>query len=165
MPQSYSWEITPDPAPVPVDSTSASTTAAAVSVPPTQRLGILRPFRRDQKNSFAVGSGETLLKSLLGQVLGTVAGDAENRGELAWDTDYGSRLHILKHSMNRPARDEIAKALVISVVRRYMPNVVVTRTRVVQVDAAVYLLVGFKPRTTGSDIVTPEYEVTVPMAV
>ena len=164
MPQSYSWEITPDPAPVPVDSAAASTTAAATPVPPTQRLGILRPFRRDQKNGFALGSGEILLTSLLGQLLGTVAGAAERPGEIPWDPDVGSRVRRLKHSMNRPARDEIARAFVVDAVRRYLPQIIVTRARILQRDTALYIVIGYKGRTNAASIYTPEKEVAVPLA-
>ena len=53
--------------------------------------GIITPFVRDQKGDWANGSGADLIRSKVAQALGT------RRGELAWHTNRGSRLHLLRH--------------------------------------------------------------------
>ena len=53
--------------------------------------GLLRPFRRDQKADFAAAGGEEVIKSAVGQVLGTMGSSDFTQGEVAWRTDYAER--------------------------------------------------------------------------
>lgn len=88
--------------------------------------GLLRPFRRDEKNDFANGSGAELVKAAVGQVLGTRTSTATTIGELPWRPEFGSLLHTLRHSNNNDGLKQIAKGFVIDAIRRWEPRVRVT---------------------------------------
>lgn len=47
--------------------------------------GLVHPFRRDKKQDFAFAEGEELVRSAVGQVLGTASASDFTDGELPWD--------------------------------------------------------------------------------
>lgn len=71
--------------------------------------GLLRPFRRDQKNDFANARGASLFQSRAGQVLGTRASSVAGPGELRFRPNFGSRLHLLRHKKITPITRELAR--------------------------------------------------------
>lgn len=85
--------------------------------------GIIRPFRRDQKNDFANAEGLPLVSSCVGQVLGTRGGSDFSQGEVPWDTERGSALHLLRHQKNDVALREMARIYVAEALRRQEPRV------------------------------------------
>lgn len=92
--------------------------------------GILRPFQRDAKNDFANGSGDALLASRIGQILGTRARSGSSPGEVAWRPNFGSRLHLLRHANNTSQRQALARSYLVEALSRWEPRVVPTEVEV-----------------------------------
>ena len=92
--------------------------------------GVLRPFRRDRKADFAVGSGEALIRSAVGQVLGTMAASEFTPGELPWRTEFGSGLHLLRHHKNDALLQELARIHVVDALKRWEPRIRVTSVQI-----------------------------------
>ncbi len=92
-------------------------------------VGLLRPFRRDQKADFAAEGGEHLIRSAVGQILGTSAASDFTPGELPWRTELGSLLHLLRHQKNDAALQELARVYVVEALKRWEPRVVVSFVR------------------------------------
>jgi phage baseplate assembly protein W len=67
-----------------------------------------------------------LLRSAVGQVLGTMAQSEVTQGELPWRTEFGSRLHLLRHHKNDAVLQELARAYVVEALKRWEPRIVVT---------------------------------------
>lgn len=126
MPTPLSWTLLPDPvaaSPVAAEVSAAQAAANALQGLPTfLGRGLLRPFRRDQKNDLATATGEALVKACLVQVLGTKADSAVSSGELPWRTDFGSRLHLLRHQNNTDGMLELA-AVMVQEAARWEPRV------------------------------------------
>jgi len=93
-------------------------------------VGILRPFRRDQKSDFAAAGGEALIRSAVGQILGTVGSSDFTQGEVPWRTTFGSLLHLLRHQKNDNVLQELARVYVVDVLKRWEPRVTVTDVQV-----------------------------------
>lgn len=100
--------------------------------------GILRPFVRDQKNDLANTDGEALLIACVGQVLGTRADTPTSAGELPFRTEFGSRLHMLRHRNVGETTDLLAVFYCEEALAAWEPRVQVTTVRVIA---------GDKPRT------------------
>ncbi len=130
MPTSYSWPLVPDPTPsvpdAPETAAQQAASAAERGLPSYLGQGLLRPFRRDEKNDFANGSGPALVKSAVGQVLGTKASTAQSPGECPWDTEFGSRLHILRHRNN----PQLAGVIAQEALSKWEPRITVTTARI-----------------------------------
>lgn len=84
--------------------------------------GLIRPFQRDEKNDFANTSGEPLVRSCIGQILGTRCGSDTTQGELPWRSEFGSLLYMLRHLRNDLATVELAKVHVADALRRWEPR-------------------------------------------
>jgi uncharacterized protein len=95
-------------------------------------FGLLRPFRRDQKADFAAAGGEAVVRSAVGQILGTVGASDFTQGELPWRTEFGSLLHLLRHQKNDRVLEELARVYVVDALRRWEPRVVVTSVQVMR---------------------------------
>jgi hypothetical protein len=93
-------------------------------------FGLVRPFRRDQKSDFAADGGERLIRSAVGQILGTMAGSDFTQGEVPWRTEFGSLLHLLRHQRNDAVLQELARVYVVDALKRWEPRVVVTSVRI-----------------------------------
>jgi uncharacterized protein len=93
-------------------------------------FGLLRPFRRDQKADFAAAGGEQLIRSAVGQILGTIGSSDATSGELPWRTDFGSLLHRLRHQKNDSLLQELARVYVVDALKRWEPRVVVTELQI-----------------------------------
>ena len=90
----------------------------------------MRPFRRDQKADFAAAGGEALIKSAVGQVLGTVGASDFTQGELPFRTEFGSLLHLLRHQKNDRVLQELARVYVVDALKRWEPRVRITSVEV-----------------------------------
>ena len=93
-------------------------------------FGLIRPFRRDRKTDFAAAGGEAVVRSAVGQILGTMAASDVTPGELPWRTELGSLLHLLRHQKNDAALQELARVHVVDALRRWEPRVQVTTVQV-----------------------------------
>jgi len=93
-------------------------------------FGLLRPFRRDRKTDFAAAGGEAVVRSAVGQILGTMAASEATPGEVPWRTELGSLLHLLRHQQNDAALEELARVHVVDALRRWEPRVQVTSVQV-----------------------------------
>lgn len=122
------WPLVPDAEPTPPTATDAEVAAASAERGQLAFLGfgILRPFRRDEKNDFANSGGLRLLDARLGQLLGTKADSVAGAGELPWRTEFGSRLHILRHRNNSDGLSDLAAAIATEAIEKWEKNVVVT---------------------------------------
>lgn len=85
--------------------------------------GLLRPFRRDEKNDFAYAEGEPLVRACVGQLLGMQGSSDFSRGELEWDPERGSKLYLLRHQNNDALLRELAKVYVQDAIVRFEPRV------------------------------------------
>ena len=125
MASQATWTLLPtiaDDASVQVSDNEVTTSTSLVFL----GNGLLRPFRRDEKNDFANGSGEELVRSAVGQVLGTRCTSATQVGELPWRPEFGSLLPTLRHANNSDEIQQIAQAFVVDALRRWEPRVRVT---------------------------------------
>lgn len=125
-------------------------------------MGLLRPFQRDQKNDFATGKGNDLLKSRIGQILGT------EEGELEYDSAFGSKLHLLRHrgaSFDAETTDELARFYVVDAVRRFEKGARITRVSVRKTSAGngEEIHVKFVPVDPRGNRLGPEDDVTIPV--
>ena len=93
-------------------------------------FGILRPLRRDKKNDWAAAGGEALVRSAVGQILGTMAASNFTQGELPWRTEFGSLLHLLRHQKNDAVLQELARVHVADALKRWEPRVQLTSVQV-----------------------------------
>jgi phage baseplate assembly protein W len=93
-------------------------------------FGLLRPLRRDQKADFAAAGGEQLIRSAVGQILGTIGSSDATPGELPWRTEFGSLLHRLRHQKNDSVLQELARVHVVDALKRWEPRIVVTAMEV-----------------------------------
>ncbi len=88
--------------------------------------GLLRPFRRDEKQDFANGGGVLLVVSAVGQILGTRAASEANQGELQWRPEFGSLVHLLKHRNNNAILRELARTTSMEALDRWEPRANIT---------------------------------------
>jgi phage baseplate assembly protein W len=93
-------------------------------------FGLLRPFRRDAKSDWADDGGEAVIRSAVGQILGTMAGSDFTQGECPWRTEFGSLVHLLRHQKNDAALQELARVYVVDALKRWEPRVQVTSVQV-----------------------------------
>ncbi len=93
-------------------------------------FGLLRPFRRDLRSDFAAAGGDAVIRSAVGQILGTVGSSDFTQGELPWRTEFGSLLHLLRHQKNDRVLQELARVYVVDALKRWEPRVVVTSVQV-----------------------------------
>lgn len=144
---------------------SAAAQAASKGLPAFLGTGLLRPFRRDQKSDFASGSGLDNVKACVGQVLGTRATSAMAVGEVPWRSDFGSRLHLLRHKGNKETLGDLAVVMIEEALLRWEPRARVTLAEVVpQANARVLLLrVRFNIVDQSGRVVTPDQSTDVPI--
>jgi phage baseplate assembly protein W len=132
---SYSWPLLPDAPqpqpPTPAEQAAADAAAnAAKGLPSFLGAGLLRPFRRDEKNDLANGDGIDVVAAALGQILGTRADSASGPGELPWRTDFGSRLHLVRHRNMNDATNDLVTVMVQEAVARWEPRIRVVRAAI-----------------------------------
>lgn len=101
-----------------------------MAIPAFLGNGLLRPFRRDQKNDFANGAGAALIQSTAGQILGTKCDGPRGVGELPWRTEFGSRLYLLRHRPLNETLRELARFYSQEALTRWEPRIVVSQALV-----------------------------------
>lgn len=95
--------------------------------------GLLTPFRRDKKSDFASGGLAALVRSCVGQVLGTRADDGRMTGELPWRPEFGSHLHKLGFLPIDETFAAIVRTKIIAAIGQWEPRARVTKVRVSRV--------------------------------
>ena len=93
-------------------------------------FGLIRPFQRDRKADFAAAGGEALIRSAVGQILGTHGSSEATTGEIPWRPELGSRLDLLRHQKNDAVLQELGRAYVVDALKRWEPRVRVTSVKV-----------------------------------
>lgn len=172
MPTLLSWPLVPD-APIP-DSSGGGTPstaqtqaaeAAARGVPTFIGRGIRRPFTRDKKNDFATAEGLELVQANLVQAIGTKGPTATTQGEVPWRTEFGSRLHVMRHRNNTDAMRSFATAVTREAAQQWEPRARVTRTDVLPSARPRELLVRskFEVVERNGRVVAPGLDVEVPI--
>ena len=128
MPVSASFPLAPEPPTAPPEAAPPEVAARSMHDVTQGFLGfgLLRPFRRDLKADFAADGGERLVRSAVGQILGTMAGSDFTQGEMPWRTEFGSLLYLLRHRRNDAVLQELARVYVVDALKRWEPRVVVT---------------------------------------
>lgn len=94
--------------------------------------GLLAPFRRGA-NDFVAAGGSELIKSSIRTILGTRCGSATTQGEIPFNQDLGTLLHLLRHeNMDDPTMEELARYYVVDAIRRNEPRVRLKEVRFVK---------------------------------
>jgi len=93
-------------------------------------FGLIRPFQRDLRSDWIAAGGEALIRSSVGQILGTMCSSEFTQGELPWRTELGSLLSLLRHQRNDHLLRELARVYVVDALKRWEPRVVVTSVQV-----------------------------------
>ena len=120
---------------------------------------LLIPFRRDQKNDFASGTGADLLKSKVEQALMTEGQTPRSSGELPWRVSFGSGLHLLRHQRNDDVLQELARVYVRDALKRWVPEVEVVGVDAVRDGAALRLSVRFRETQRAGSIETTTVQI------
>lgn len=128
----YTWQIAADPAAVIAAPVTQSPLDRVINLGRNAHLGngLIRPFRRDKKNDFANAAGLALVRSAVGQVLGTKAASDFTQGELPWNTEFGSIVFLLRHQNNDDVLQELGRAYVIEALQRWEPRVIIRDARI-----------------------------------
>lgn len=129
--------------------------------------GIIRPFQRDKKNDFANASGARLVRSTVGQVLGTQAQGETANGELPWRHEFGSLIYLLKHRKGRLVA-ELGRQYAQDALAKWEPRVVITQVdpvfdseaRAVSFKLTVDLISENAP---GNQVLIPGVEIEIPI--
>ena len=133
-------------------------------------FGLVRPFQRDLRSDFAPAGAEHLIRSAVGQILGTVGSSDYTQGEVPWRTDFGSLLHVLRHQRNDHVLQELARVYIVDALKRWEPRVVVTAVQVAseQQDGENVLAIRLRydvisTNTPGNNVILSDIEQTVRM--
>lgn len=121
MPSSATYTLTTPGASAPSGGVSGAGIAPS-SGPDFLGFGLLAPFTRTAAD-FANAGGIEHLQSMVGQVLGTMAGSDYTEGELPWRSDFGSLLHLLRHRNNDPVTAELARVYIGEALARWIPQI------------------------------------------
>lgn len=84
--------------------------------------GIPSTFRRGAQD-LAVVEGSAEVRDEIEQILGTAAGDRTQMGEVPWYASFGCRLDRLRHLPINEGTRELAFALVVEALRRWVPGI------------------------------------------
>lgn len=121
---------------------------------------VVRPLRRDEKNDFANEEGAALVSAAVVQILGTIADTGQTRGELAWRTDFGSAVELLRHQHLDQEFEPLADQYVFDAIQRWEPRAIIRQTQLIEStvngSAKVTLRVSYDVAATstpGSEII------------
>ena len=125
----YTWAVVEATSPTIAAEVQASPFDRTVNVGRQAHLGngLIRPFRRDEKNDWAHAQGLALVKSSVGQVLGTHSDGPNFQGEMPWNTEFGSLLFTLRHMNNDDVVQELARLHTVEALERWEPRVILKR--------------------------------------
>lgn len=136
MPVEAFWGLEEEPGPSPTpEPEGLRILPVASQLDRLLGFGLIRPFRRDQKNDFASTGGVALVKSAVGQILGTFCGTDTMAGEVPWNTEFGSATQLLRHRKNDMTTAELAKVWIADALRRWEPRVRLRDVKITQREA------------------------------
>lgn len=129
-------------------------------------FGLLRPFQRDRKADFAADGGERLIRSAVGQILGTMGSSESTQGEIPWRTELGSLLRLLLHQRNDSVLQELARVHVVDALKRWEPRVRVKSVKATRERQDGENVLAIRLRydivsSAGSNVIIPDVEQTV----
>lgn len=150
-------------------TTAAAAAESAVGAGPLERRGLIAPFQRDRKNDFANATGVELISSNVQQILGTRATSANGPGELPFNPNFGSLLHLLRHQKIDVVRKQQALVYVVDALRKWEPRVIVTSVQVVDASRALNVTTRFRivdPNSAGRIVIPADQAVStfIPLA-
>ena len=130
-------------------------------------FGLIRPFQRDMKSDFASAGGERLVRSSVGQILGTKAQGERAFGELPWRPDFGSKFYLLKFKKD-PVLSELARVYAQESLRRWEPRIRISSVRPVFSRDRREMRVRIKfdvidVNVPGNNVLIPSLETEVPV--
>jgi len=133
----YTWTVEPAQGVVIAPDVAVSPFDRVINLGANAHLGngILRPFRRDERNDFSHGMSEELVKTAVGQVLGTRASNDRIVGEIPWNTEFGSLIDLLRHSNNDDTLQELGRLYVVEALQRWEPRVRLTRVDIFRTES------------------------------
>lgn len=108
-------------------------------------FGIVFPFRRGA-NDIDAGRAESALRSDLVTLLTTPS------GHLPWRTDFGCRLHAMKHMPMTAATADQVRHFVMDAVSRWLPSITVVGCEVRPVRTAGLLKIRITYRLRNTDV-------------
>lgn len=171
LPQTFSWPLSPDPTPPAPPTPGQAQTAvasanAARGLPSFLGQGLLRPFRRDQKSDFANDSGVELVVACVGQILGTRASSPSSPGELPWRTDFGSKLHLLRHANHSDVNEALASVYAQDAITAWEPRVASLAVTIEDTGdpRVLQVRIRFNVVDRGGRTILANQEATVPVA-
>lgn len=106
-----------------------------MTVAPSQRRGLLRPFSRDQKQGFATDSGVPLVEGRVGAIVAAA-------GEVPWKPGLDSGLDKLRNVRANGSLTGFAQVYVSSALTKYEPALVNVSVSASRADRAVTLRVS-----------------------
>lgn len=128
--------------------------------------GPIRPFRRNGRGDIAHAGGAALVRSCVGQVLGTRASSEFVQGEIPWRPEFGSLMHLLKHRKNNSALSELARAWAQEALTTWEPRVRVTSVSTTKRERALYARVVFDlidRNVPGNNVLVSGLEIELPI--
>lgn len=132
-------------------------------------FGLLRPFRRDRKQDFASAGGIDLIRSCVGQIIGTMCATegGEQQGELPWRPEFGSLLHFLRHKKGVMLQ-ELARVYIVDALARWEPRVILTATQVSMDSVRRVLTIRIRynvidQNVPGNNVILQDIEQTIDM--
>jgi len=131
-------------------------------------FGLTRPFQRDGRADFNAAGGEAVIRSAVGQILGTIGASEITPGEVPWRTEFGSLLYRLRHQKNDSVLQELARVYVVDALKRWEPRIVVTAVTVGRLRQGGENVLAIRIRydvistnTPGNDVILSGIEQTV----
>ena len=112
-----------------LETTAAAAVAGADQASrtrPLQLRGLVAPLARDGKGDFANSADVDLILSNARQILAVQALSPDGPGELDWDQEFGSWLHLLRHQNMDELLEAQAQAYVVMALSRWEPRVFVS---------------------------------------
>lgn len=120
----------------------------------TTKQGIITPFRRDQINDFASGTGRALVVSQIEQILGVRCSNERVQGEYPWNPSFGSLVDLLRHrNINDDVTQELARTFVVDAISKWTTAIRVTHVQVLimEENGAAYRVIRIGYQNTSSN--------------
>lgn len=114
--------------PVPARTSSAT---SRVTNPIAFGRGIKRPFVRDGQGDWSHADDISIVRSNVGQVLGTLASSGSTQGEIPWRPEFGSLVQLLRFRNLDETTAELGRTYVVDALRTWLFRVRVTDSSVV----------------------------------
>jgi hypothetical protein len=123
MPTSISYELESDPAPAAATATAAAGDIVPNAGPVVTARGLLLPFRRNQRDDFANGTGRALWQANVELLLSTDGPTPNGIGEIPWRPMEGTMLRLLRHKNNTSILRGMAEVYIRQAFQRSFPGV------------------------------------------